>query len=349
MRIKRTIKRIGRCFIALKQENEGVISQSVLLVDNGYSWLGYLHSAIEKIKKYFPNADISVLTFTERKAHLQKDFPALKFILPSERIGPKRYQVALQMLKIRKQRYDFITLFSLDIIPTVVSLLFMNSKVVLYNQWEQWWSLRLRNINEVFKIIYVKKKSKFNLKNFLKRIGLFFILLQREDEEAFKYSILIVDSGYALYEQIDNAMQQIKEAMPGAKISLLALEQREELKNNFPDIDIIKPGKCIIKKFRIARHMFKLRKNRYDYIILLSLDITPIIVSMLFMKGKVLLHNRWHQWWTFKPRSMKGYLMVIPQLILNSVIFVYLLISVSWIFLKRSFNIFRFSLLKRKV
>jgi len=350
MRIKKTMKRIGKCFIALKQESEGIIGQSVLIVDNGYSWLGQLSSVIERIKNYFPKAEISVLTFPERKSNLQKDFPALNYILPSQRLRSKRYQIALEMLKMQKKRYCFITLFSLDITPLIAALIFLKSKVVLYNQWGQWWSLRLRNVNEIFKVTYVEKKTRFSFKNILKRIGLFFILLQREDEETLRHSILVVDDGYALFEHAGFAIPKIRGLLPYAKISVLALEHREELfKQNFPELEIIQPGKCIIKRYRITRHMLRLRKDRYDYIILLSLDITPIIASMLFMKGKVLLYNQWYQWWSLKLKSMKGYLMVIPLFIFNIIIFAYLLISVFWIFLKRSFNVFRFNLLRKRV
>ena len=348
MRIRKIIKRIGKSFFNLRQENERVIGQSVLIVDNGYSWLGHVDSAIKRIQNYFPKAEISVLTFSERKSNLEKDFPSVKFILPSQRVILKRYQIALQMLKIGKKRYDFIVLFSLDTTPLIVALIFFKSKVVLYNQWGQWWSLRFRRIEETFKITYVKKKTRFNFKNLLKRIGLFFLLLERKDEEILKHSILVIDNGYAPFGHIGYAIQQIKKLLPQAKISVLALEQRRELKDNFPDLEIIKPDKCLIKRYRIARHMLRLRKNRYDYIILLSLDITPIFASILFMNSRVLLYNQWHQWWSLKPKSIWGNCMAIPRFTYNIIIFVYLLISVSWIFLKRSFNLFRFNLLRKR-
>lgn len=348
MKIKKTIKRIGKCFIGLKQENEGVIGQSVLVVDNGYSWLGYLESGIEKVRSYFPKAELLVLAFADRKSNLEKDFPALNYILPSLKLRPKRYQIALQMLKMRKKKFDFIVLFSLDITPLIVALIFPKSKVTLYNQWGQLWSLGLRDVNEIFKTTYAKKKARFNFKNLLKRIGLFFVLLQREDEEALKHSILVIANSCASSGQIGGAIQRIGESMPEAKISLLTLERREELKDNFPELEIIKPGKCIIKRYRITRHIFRLRKNKYDYIVLLSLDITPIIVSILFMDSKVLLYNRWRQWWSLRLKSMRGYLTAIPQCIFNIIIFVYLLISVSLIFLKSSFNLFKFNLSSRK-
>ncbi len=344
MSIKTTIKKIGRSFIALKREDEKIIGQSVLVVDNGYSWIGHLESVIAKAGDSFPKAEISVLTLPKRKPALQEQFPALKFILPSEKL--KRYQIALQMLKLRKYKYDFIVLFSLDITPLVASMFFPGSKVVLYNQWGQWWSLRLRNVNEIFKITYVKKKTRFGLKGLIKSIGLFFVLLRRDDDNALGRSILIIDNGYALFGEIAYPIQQIKTYSPRSKISILTSEERQDLKYTYPGLDFIRPGRCFIKKYSIARHMLRLRNGGYDYVVLLSLDITPIIASILFMDSKVVLCNRWHQWWSLKPRSAKEYLAVVPKFIYNILVFIYLLISVLWIFLKRSLNVFRFTLFK---
>ncbi len=347
MKIKTTIKKIGRFFIALKQEDERIIGQSVLFVDNGYSWIGHLESAINKIKDYFPKSKITILTFEHRKSNLQKGFPDLKFIVPPQRTMPKRYRIALQMLKMRGESHDLIILFSLDITPLIVSIAALNTKAVLYNQWGQWWSLKLKDVSEIFKTTYIKKKANPNIKNLLKRAGLFPVLLERKDEEALKNSILIVDNGYAVSGQVMLLIQRIKEFIPQAKISVLAIEQRRELKDNFPNIEVIKPSEYIINKYRIARHMLRLRKNKYDYIILLSLDITPIITAIL-MDSKMLLYNQWHQWWSFKPNPLRDYLMLIPKFIYNVLIFLYLLISVLWIFLKRLVNIFIFNLLNMK-
>jgi len=335
MRIKKTIKRIGKCFIDLKQEEGRIIGESVLIVDNGYSWLGHLDSAIGKIVDYFPKADISVLTFAQRKSILEEEFPTLKFILPSEGLRPKRYQIGLQMLKIRQRKYDLILLFSLDITPLVATLFFLKpEKVILYSQWSQWWVLRFRNVTEIFKVTYFKKKTGVSLRNLLKRIGLFFILLQRKDEEVLSHSILVVDNGYASFAQLGGVIQRIKEALPQAKISLLALEQRKGQMENFSVLEIIKPDNCIVKKYRIARHMLRLRNNRYDYIILLSLDIIPIFISILFMNSKVLLYNQWHQWWSLELRNIFGYLKEILIFFLNIPVLIYLFITTSFILLR---------------
>lgn len=348
MKIKKIVKIIGKCFVALKQENAEVIGQSILVVDNGYSLPEQVSSAIEKVKNYFPKSEISVLTFEQRKPNLQKGSPNLRFILLSQRSRPGKYQIALQMLKMRKAKYDSVVLLSLDITPLAVALICLKAKVFLYNQWGQWWFLKLRTINELFKVTYVKKKAVFSFKDILKRIGLFFVLPQQRNEEALRHSILVADNGYAASEQIRCLIQRMKEYLPQAKISVLTLGQSRELKDSFPSLEIIKASYYIIERYRIARHMLKLRKNRYDYVILLSLDVVPIIVSILLMDTKILLYNQWHQWWSLNPKSIKSYLIVIPQFIYNIIVFFYLLISLSWLFLNRLFNVFRLDLLRAK-
>ena len=346
MGIQKAVKNFGKSFIGLKQEGERIISQAILIVDNGYSWIGYLDSALKKTRDHFPVADISVLTCADRKAGLEKDFPGIRFVLPSQRLWPDKYRIALEMLRLKKERYDYIILLSLDITPLIAGLCFSNSKVILFNQWEQWWSLGLRRVGEIFKRTYSGRRTRRGLKGFLKKAGLFFVLVQRRDEELFRHSVLIVDHGHISFQHIDCIVQRVKDILPHASAAVLALEERKELKAKLPDLRIIQAGGCLIKRYQVARHMLRLRKNRYDYIILLSLDITPMIASILFMKGRVILFNRWQQWWSFRRRSIGGYLKVIPLFILNIIIFIYLLISVSWIFLKRSFNVSMFSLLK---
>ncbi len=345
--MKKTFKKIGKIFIPLRQEKECIVGQSILIVDNGYSWIGQLSRAIERIKFYFPKAELSVLTFEQRMSVLNNDFHGLNYIIPSEELKPRRYRLALQMLNLRRRKFDFVILTSLDITPLIVSLLFPDSKVVLYNQWSQWWTLRLKNISEVLKITYTKKKTRFNFRNLLKRIGLFFVLLQRQDEEALRHSILLVDDGYASFGQLECAIQRARQSLPRAKISILGLEHRQELRERFSELEFIKAGRCIIERYRIFRHMLRLRNNKYDYVIILSLDITPIIASILFIKGKTLLFNKWHHWWSLSPRPIRDYFMLLPRFIMNIVIFIYLLIAVSWIFLKRTLNVLRFSLFKR--
>lgn len=353
MNIKKTIKRVGKFFVNLKQEDEKTMRQSILIVDNGYTSITDIGYGIQTVSEYFPKADIIILSLVEqRRLHLQNQFPLAQFINPAFGLWPQRYLIALQMLLIRKKDFDFILLFSLDITPIIVSLILTKSQVVLYNKWRQWWSLRLRDVGEMFKFTYAKDKRIHNLKGLIKKIGLLFVLLKREDEGIFKYSILIVDNGYALFGQIIYAIQKIRDYLPLAKISVLSLMPRRDLKERFPDLEIVKADKYIIRKYSIARHMLRIKKEGYDYVVLLSLDITPLTVSILFMKSTIILNNQWYQWWSLKPKPIRYYLIAMPKFILkiiaNIIVFIYLLTNVSWVFLKRSFNVFRSNLFNRR-
>lgn len=351
MSIKKSIKAFGRLFIALKQVDERIIQESVLIVDNGYCKIAGMDTAIQKIQYCFPKAGITVLSFAEeRRSHLQKEFPALQFILPPNNAWLRRYQIALQMISMRQKKFDFIVLFSLDITPLVAALGFFKANIVLCNQWGQWWHIRLRDFGRIPGVTYVKEKSAFSVKNFLKKLGLFFVSLERGREEIIKYSILIVDNGTASFEQIGYVAQRIKESFPLAGISVLAIGQRKELWANFREIEIIEPENFLINRYRMLRHMIRLRNHRYDRIVLLSLDITPVVVSFLLMKSKVILVNRWLQWWSLKPKPIEYYLTIIPRLagnlIVNALIFIYLLINISWVLFKKSFNVLKFHLFK---
>lgn len=218
MIIKKLIKKLGRNIVALKEEERG-IEQSVLMVDNGYSHFEHLFSCVEKINNCFPQAEFSVLTLKHRKSVVEKEFPNLKFIIPAGQLSLQRYQIAWEMFKIRRRKFDFILLFSLDITPLLASLFFTNSKVILYNQWRQWWFIKLRRVAEIFRITYVDNKKSFSLKNLVKRIGLFFVLLQQKDAGLLGHSVLIVDNGYASYEHIYCAVERTIEFLPQANYS----------------------------------------------------------------------------------------------------------------------------------
>ncbi|MCX5693727.1 MAG: hypothetical protein NT014_01125 [Candidatus Omnitrophica bacterium] len=351
MGIRKLIKRIGRSVFSLKQDDDAAIAQSVLITDDGHSRLADLTTAIKKIKNYFPKSKITVLTFIERSSSLQNEFSGLEFIICAQGIRPRRYRIALQLLFLSRKKYDYLVNFSLDISPLIVQLLLFKAKIILYNQWGQWCSLRLRKVSEIFKRSYSKPKSKNSLKNCLKRIGLFFILLKTDDEEVFSHNILIIDDGLVAGQFI-YASRRIKEDLPYARIIVLTALKRKEPEEERAINEIIRADKFWIKKYRLPRHMLKLKNNNYDYVVLLSLAVTPVIISVLFMKGRVLLNNRWHQWWRINFKPARYYLMLIPRLIsgfiIKIAILIYLLINVFWIFLMRAVTGFKINLLTER-
>lgn len=351
MEIEKLIKRIGRFMFFLKQDDNAAIAQSVLITDNGYSCLTDLIIAIRKIKNYFPKSKVTVLTLAERSAQLQNEFSGLEFIICAQKTRPRRYRIALQLLFLPRKKYDYLLNFSLDISPLLVQLLLFKGRVILYNQWGQWCSLRLKKVSEVFKHSYSKPRSKNSLKNYLKRIGLFFVLLKTDDEQALVHNILIIDDGLVAGQFI-YAARRIKEDLPYARVTVLTALKRNEPEEESSINGIIRADKFWIKKYRLSRHMLRLKDSNYDYVVLLSLAIAPVIISVLFMKGRVLLNNRWHQWWTINFKPAGYYLMLIPRLISGFIIWIatliYLLINVFWIFLMHAFNSLKINLLSER-
>jgi hypothetical protein len=340
MGIKRIIRKAGKYLIAAMPRNEGVIRQSVLIVDNGYGSLEQMHAAIERMASRFPRAEMSVLACEHRKHDLQKDFPALDYVVLPETVRPQKYRVALQMLRMRKRKRDFIVLLSLDLTPLIAALACPETKIILYNQWGQVWSLRLRTVTEIFAVTYRQKSARLSVKGILKRIGLFFISLQPGDVPGL--SVGIIDNKRVSVERLRHVIRFIGESLPRATIEIVSLGERNEITHTSPGITIMHPHNCLPGKYRIASFMMGLRKKNYDYVILFSSDITPILVSVLFMNSNVLLSNRWNQWWLLKPRSIGWYAGGIAGFIFNTavdiLVLVYLITTVSWLFLKGSVN-----------
>jgi len=215
-------------------------------------------------------------------------------------------------------------------------------KVLLYNKYFQWWQVRLRNLGESLK--YVPKSSYvFSLKKLLNKIGNRFIYLALRGEELLKYKILVIDNGYAKIEQITKCLSDISMVLPNSKNYLLTYPQR---RNHFIEelefTSFIDMKKSFIKRYQLALNMLRIRKQRFDYVVLPSLDISPLIVTLLFLrKDKVLLYNKWHQWWVLKFRNVSEISLIpktIGRFIINIFIFLYLLLVVSLIYLKRMLN-----------
>jgi len=183
------------------------------------------------------------------------------------------------------------------------------------------------------------------LKRLVKWIGRCFIRLREEDVPACG-SALIIDNGYCHAGQLMSCVESIRMCVPGVFVTVLTSQTRAEVLETGCNglkfaytMEGFRP-----KRYCIARNMLARRNDRHDTIVLLSLDVTPIIASIFFMKGRVFLFNQWSQWWSLRPGFLKVCLTAIPKTTISSVIFLYLLLSVSLIFIKRWFNALRLGL-----
>ncbi len=348
MGIRKIIKRIGRSFFSLNQDDDKIIVQSVLITDNGRCRPEDLRIAVKRAQTYFPGSQISVLTSAPRSSFLQNEFSGLDLIIYTQKTRARSYQAAFKLLLLGKRKFDFIFIFSLDLIPLIIQLCLFKSQIMLCSQGGQWYSLKCRELRELFHNPYRREKSKNLLKEFLSRIGLFFILLQPNNDQPFSHNILIVDDG-RLVSQLIYTFRRIKQDLPFARITVLTSGKSKLDEEEFSGAKIIRPERFWIKRLRLIRQLLKLRKNNYAYVILLSLDPAPIIISALFLKSRILLRNRWHQWWRLEPKSAKYYLLWLPRcltnFIINTVILIYLLINFCGLYSKRIFNSLKISIL----
>lgn len=149
--LKEILKSFGRVFITLSVFDEKDIQSRILIEDNGYTETGHLITLTRKAKELFLNPAITVLTFEERKRDFLNNF--LKEGIIYVDAGNKRRALAMQMFKIRKNKFSHIILSSLDISPLMVYFLCFKGNILLYNRWHQWWILGFRNIFGYFKAI----------------------------------------------------------------------------------------------------------------------------------------------------------------------------------------------------
>ncbi len=158
--------------------------------------------------------------------------------------------------------------------------------------------------------------------------------------------VLIVDNDEISKEHLNSTLDKTKWSFENNHIALLTFEHRKKyIEEKFKCIEMIyPPEKFCIKRYKIAFQLLKERKRNLDFIILTSLDITPMIVALFFTRANVCLFNRWNQWWSIRQRTTVD-LIKIPIAIAwfavivarNITVFIYLLFSAFFFWLKRFF------------
>jgi hypothetical protein len=151
--MKKLIKNFGRMFIVLNFKNYEIINSTALIIDNDRISKEHLNSLLWNCRKNFANTHIVLLTFEHRRKYIGEEFNnEVELFYPHEQIWAKKYQIAIQMFKERNRDFDYIILTSLDITPIIVALFFTRAQVWLFNQRNQWWSLRQRTVGDLIKI-----------------------------------------------------------------------------------------------------------------------------------------------------------------------------------------------------
>lgn len=334
--MKKLLKKLGRVFVALHQTSEKDLRQSILLIDGSFILPNNFLLIVRGTKEKFPNAKIKALIFQDKNELLKENFPDVEIILRSQKI--RRLEFVIQLLHLLRQRFAYIILSALDIIPVVFSLTFGKTKVLLHNRWLEWYRLRLRTVGDVFRGVKSvdahPRKRNYGVKDIIKSFGRKFVILEHLVEESIKTRILIVDNGYTPVDHVTTAVRRVEETFINPAITIVTFALRKQhFIEMFPHAKIVLAGN-LLASYKLAWQMYRLGKHRIDYVLLTTLDILPIIVATGLSTARTLLYNKWHQWWSLEFKNVKEYLKEIFMFIIYIPITFYLLAISSFVLLR---------------
>lgn len=336
--MKKILGNFGRFFVALHQSDEKEVRQSLLLVDSGLILPDNVFSIIiRNTQKIFNNTKVSVLSCRGREKFISDNFPEIEIIAQNKENGAEEYPLSARLfLLLLRRRFAFIVLPSLAVTLVSISLFFGRCPVFLHNIWKEWYRLRYRTVMDVLRGVRNadkdRRKENRGITDIFKSFGRIFVLLSEMKREDMARHILILDNGYTDIGYIRTAARRAQELFFNPDITLLTFEERKRYFS-----DIFEDAKIFTAdegggRYRLAKQMLRMRKIGFDYVILTTLDVSPLIVSMLFMKTKVLLYNKWHQWWSLKIKGAREYLKIFINFLIIIPLFIYLFILAIFIF-----------------
>jgi hypothetical protein len=340
MLVAMILKKMGKFFVLMNQESAADIRQSVLLVDGNFILPNNFTLILRGVKEKFKNAKIEILTSEDKTEFLRDNFPEVGIVNPRAGIKNKRLGFNLQLLKLVSRNFDYIVLSSLDIIPVSVCLLLGRSRVFLHNKWLEWYRLRLRTIGDILNRRSSSDKNHRNknsgIKDVIRSIGRKFVILQDIAEADTKSRILIVDNGYTAIDYILTAVKKTGEIFVEPDVTVLTFaDRRHYFINGFTHTEIAairhSPKRSVLAS---VRQMWFLRKRKFEYIILTALDALPAAVALGSNAKKLLLYNRWHQWWSIKFKNPGECLKDAIGMIFAIPVTAYLLIAAGLILLR---------------
>jgi hypothetical protein len=206
----------------------------------------------------------------------------------------------------------------------------------------EWYRIRQRTISDVLAGRKSgdsnRRKTNKGIKEILRALGRIFVILPVISEKEINSSILIVDNGYTDIGHVLRAVKRSAEDFPNPDITLLTFASREHyFKGLFPEMSIVTVGQSW--KYGLAGKMYALRRLRFTYVVLTTLDVSPVTTALLFMRTQVFLYNKWYQWWSLSLRNPLGYIKGVLRLLKSVPLFLYLLVTATIILLKTGFRL----------
>jgi len=330
------IKKFSRFFFVLEERYTDQMRDSVLVVEGSFMSLDSLLSVIRKVREQFPSATINVLAFNDKKNAILSNFTDVKVCIPNPGIRARKHVLAVQLYKLLCQGPRFVILSSLDISLLAIALIFSRNNAFILAK--ELYQVRIKTVSEIIKnkkgVILGNHQGNVRFSRIvLSKIISFFVIIAPAKIDNFQTTILLEDNGYTSVEHILNSIKEINQVFINPKISLLTFRERKHYFQELIPLERTFTPKNSTQKYSLALRMLSLRSGNFRYIILTTLDASPLIASLLFPKAKVILYNKWGQWWTIDLITLGACLKNILALFSSVVMFVFLLTSFVFIFL----------------
>ena len=172
----------------------------------------------------------------------------------------------------------------------------------------------------------------------IRRIGRFFTHSTLQQTGVINFKIVLLDNGYSTYNHLISSINNLRKSFGSVSISLITLPSRLEFIEHNVDkgIEIIlAQRKYIPKRYRIVFELLMFSRKKIDFIVLLTSDIVSVLVSLLFIRKRLYVYHPQHKWTLIRRKTLNQYLLIIPKIIINILVFIYLVFATIIILLKK--------------
>lgn len=343
MKSKVNLKGLGRLFTELRERREEDVRQTVLLVDGNFILPNNFALILKAVKEKCRNAKLAVLAFGDKRQFIKDNFPDVEVIAPSGRALFRRYRLASTFYFLLRRNFQAVVISSLDISVLTVALLACRSPLFLHNRWFEWYRVRPRTVSDLLLGVRTVdrpgQRRRTGLRGALKKFGRSFVVLEGLSDSDLRSSVLLVDNGHTEIEHVVAAARRTESLFMNCDLTVLTLPQRKgKLTQDLPGSHIV-VARGAGSRYALALEAYAMRRQRFYRVILTSLDITPVAVVLLWLDRTPFLYNRWHQWWSLRPRGPASYLRLIGKTLIVIPLYLYLLAASGLILFKTALRL----------
>jgi hypothetical protein len=179
---------------------------------------------------------------------------------------------------------------------------------------------------------------KNNNPGLIKHIGRLFTHSTLQQTGIINFKVVLLDNGYSNYNHLVSSINNLRKSFSSVSITLITMPSRLEYIQDHVDkgVEIVlAERKYIPKRYRIAFELLVFKRKNIDFIVLLTTDVITVFISLLLVRKRLYIHHPQHKWSLLRRKTLNEHLLIIPRIILNIFVFIYLLFASLFILLKR--------------